>query len=125
MLSVKDLNAWYDRSHILQGISLEVQAGEIVTLMGRNGAGKTTTLRTLMGLVPKKQGEASIDGKPFLGLAAHERYHLGLAYVPEDRRIVAGLTVKENLQLGVIAKKNTGDMDVLVDERLVSDRGIY
>jgi branched-chain amino acid transport system ATP-binding protein len=116
MLSVKDLNAWYDRSHILQGISLEVQAGEIVTLMGRNGAGKTTTLRTLMGLVPKKKGEASIDGKPFLNLAAHERYHLGLAYVPEDRRIVAGLTVKENLQLGIIAKKNTGDMNALVDE---------
>ena len=116
MLSVKDLNAWYDRSHILQGISLEVQAGEIVTLMGRNGAGKTTTLRTLMGLVPKKKGEASIDGKPFLNLAAHERYHLGLAYVPEDRRIVAGLTVKENLQLGIIAKKNTGDMNTLVDE---------
>ena len=116
MLSVKDLNAWYDRSHILQGISLEVQAGEIVTLMGRNGAGKTTTLRTLMGLVPKKMGEASIDEKPFLNLAAHERYHLGLAYVPEDRRIVAGLTVKENLQLGIIAKKNTGDMNALVDE---------
>jgi branched-chain amino acid transport system ATP-binding protein len=116
MLSVKDLNAWYDRSHILQGISLEVQAGEIVTLMGRNGAGKTTTLRTLMGLVPKKKGEASIDGKPFLNLAAHERYHLGLAYVPEDRRIVAGLTVKENLQLGIIAKKNNGDMNALVDE---------
>ena len=116
MLSVKDLNAWYDRSHILQGISLEVQAGEIVTLMGRNGAGKTTTLRTLMGLVPKKKGEASIDEKPFLNLAAHERYHLGLAYVPEDRRIVAGLTVKENLQLGIIAKKNTGDMNTLVDE---------
>ena len=116
MLSVKDLNAWYDRSHILQGISLEVQAGEIVTLMGRNGAGKTTTLRTLMGLVPKKKGEASIDEKPFLNLAAHERYHLGLAYVPEDRRIVAGLTVKENLQLGIIAKKNNGDMNALVDE---------
>jgi len=116
MLSVKDLNAWYDRSHILQGISLEVKSGEIVTLMGRNGACKTTTLRTLMGLVTKKQGEASIDGTPFLNLAAHERYHLGLAYVPEDRRIVAGLTVKENLQLGIIAKKNAGDMNALVDE---------
>ena len=116
MLRIKDLNAWYDRSHVLQGISLEIQAGEIVTLMGRNGAGKTTSLRALMGLLPKKQGEAFIDGTSFLDLAAHERYHLGLAYVPEDRRIVAGLTVKENLILGVIAKKNAGDISVLIEE---------
>ena len=116
MLRIKDLNAWYDRSHVLQGISLEIQAGEIVTLMGRNGAGKTTSLRALMGLLPKKQGEAFIDGTSFLNLAAHERYHLGLAYVPEDRRIVAGLTVKENLILGVIANKNAGDISVLIEE---------
>jgi len=116
MLRIKDLNAWYDRSHVLQGISLEIQAGEIVTLMGRNGAGKTTSLRALMGLLPKKQGEAFIDGTSFLDLAAHERYHLGLAYVPEDRRIVTGLTVKENLILGVIAKKNTGDINALIEE---------
>ena len=116
MLRIKDLNAWYDRSHVLQGISLEIQAGEIVTLMGRNGAGKTTSLRALMGLLPKKQGEAFIDGTSFLDLAAHERYHLGLAYVPEDRRIVTGLTVKENLILGVIAKKNAGDISALIEE---------
>jgi len=116
MLRIKDLNAWYDRSHVLQGISLEIQAGEIVTLMGRNGAGKTTSLRALMGLLSKKQGEAFIDGTSFLDLAAHERYHLGLAYVPEDRRIVTGLTVKENLILGVIAKKNAGDISALIEE---------
>jgi branched-chain amino acid transport system ATP-binding protein len=116
MLRVENLNAWYDRSHVLQGISLEVNKGEIVTLMGRNGAGKTTTLRSLMGLLSKRQGKASIDGTSFLDLPAHERFHLGLAYVPEDRRIVPGLTVKENLELGVIAKKNTSDMSVLVDE---------
>ena len=90
--------------------------GEIVTLMGRNGAGKTTTLRSLMGLLSKRQGTASIDGTSFLDLPAHERFHLGLAYVPEDRRIVPGLTVKENLELGVIAQKNRGDMSALVDE---------
>jgi branched-chain amino acid transport system ATP-binding protein len=116
MLRIENLNAWYDRSHVLQGISLEVNKGEIVTLMGRNGAGKTTTLRSLMGLLPKREGKATIDGTSFLDLAAHERYHLGLAYVPEDRRIVPGLTVKENLELGVISKKNRGDMSALVDE---------
>jgi branched-chain amino acid transport system ATP-binding protein len=116
MLRVENLNAWYDRSHVLQGISLEVNKGEIVTLMGRNGAGKTTTLRSLMGLLSKRQGVASIDGISFLDMPAYERFHLGLAYVPEDRRIVAGLTVKENLELGVIAQKNRGDMSALVDE---------
>ena len=116
MLRIENLNAWYDRSHVLQGISLEVNKGEIVTLMGRNGAGKTTTLRSLMGLLSKRQGKASIDGTSFLDLPAHERFHLGLAYVPEDRRIVPGLTVKENLELGVIAQKNRGEMSALVDE---------
>ncbi|MBU3603733.1 ABC transporter ATP-binding protein [Polynucleobacter sp. AP-Kaivos-20-H2] len=116
MLRVENLNAWYDRSHVLQGISLEVNKGEIVTLMGRNGAGKTTALRSLMGLLSKRQGKASIDGTSFLDLPAHMRFHLGLAYVPEDRRIVPGLTVKENLELGVIAKKKAGDMSALVDE---------
>ena len=116
MLREENLNAWYDRSHVLQGVSLEVNKGEIVTLMGRNGAGKTTTLRSLMGLLSKREGKASIDGSSFLDLPAHERYHLGLAYVPEDRRIVPGLTVKENLELGVIAKKSRGDMGAMVDE---------
>ena len=116
MLHIENLNAWYDRSHVLQGISLQVNKGEIVTLMGRNGAGKTTTLRSLMGLLSKRQGKAVIDGISFLDLPAHERFHLGLAYVPEDRRIVPGLTVKENLELGVIAQKNRGDMTALVDE---------
>ncbi|MBU3623537.1 ABC transporter ATP-binding protein [Polynucleobacter sp. AP-Latsch-80-C2] len=116
MLRVENLNAWYDRSHVLQGISLEINKGEIVTLMGRNGAGKTTTLRSLMGLLSKRQGSASIDGTSFLDMPAHARFHLGLAYVPEDRRIVPGLTVKENLELGIIAQKNRGDMSAMVDE---------
>ena len=110
------LNAWYDRSHVLQGVSLDVNKGEIVTLMGRNGAGKTTTLRSLMGLLSKREGSASVDGTSFLDMPAHARFHLGLAYVPEDRRIVPGLTVKENLELGIIAQKNRGDMSAMVDE---------
>ena len=116
MLKINRLNAWYDRSHVLQGISLEAGKGEIVTLMGRNGAGKTTTLRALMGLIPKREGSALIEGQSFLDLAAHDRYHLGIAYVPEDRRIVPGLTVKENLELGIIANKNRGDVNALIEE---------
>jgi branched-chain amino acid transport system ATP-binding protein len=116
MLRVENLNAWYDRSHVLQGVSLDVNKGEIVTLMGRNGAGKTTTLRSLMGLLSKREGSASVDGTSFLDMPAHARFHLGLAYVPEDRRIVPGLTVKENLELGIIAQKNRGDMSAMVDE---------
>ena len=103
MLALDKLNAWYDHSHVLQGVSLEVNAGEIVTLIGRNGAGKTTTLRTIMGLVSKHSGSARFDGAELLGAPAFRRFHWGLAYVPEERRIVPGLTVLENLRLGLIA----------------------
>ena len=116
LLKVEQLNAWYDHSHVVQGLTFEVRRGEIVTLMGRNGAGKTTILRTLMGLVNKYAGKATLDGHDLMLLKPHERFHLGLAYVPEDRRIVAGLTVLENLQLGLTASKNRGDMNVMIDE---------
>jgi len=116
LLQVRDLDAWYDRSHVVQGISFEVEAGEIVTLMGRNGAGKTTTLRTLMGLLARSGGSVHFDGQPLQGRPAHARYHLGLAYVPEDRRIVAGLTVRENLQLGLIASTRRGETDAMIEE---------
>jgi branched-chain amino acid transport system ATP-binding protein len=115
MLKVTGLNAWYDRSHVVQNISFEVAAGEIVTLMGRNGAGKTTTLRSLMGLIAKRSGSVVFDGKECLNQPPHTRFHVGLAYVPEDRRIVAGLTVLENLQLGLIAGKNRHEMAEMVD----------
>jgi branched-chain amino acid transport system ATP-binding protein len=116
LLAVRNLNAWYDRSHVVQDISFEVRRGEIVTLMGRNGAGKTTTLRTLMGLLARSTGSIAFDGKPLQGRPAHERYHHGLAYVPEDRRIVTGLTVRENLQLGLIASTRRGETDAMIDE---------
>ncbi len=103
MLKLDNLNAWYGHSHVLQGVSLEVNAGEIVTLIGRNGAGKTTTLRTVMGLVAKKSGGVLFDGADVVNEPAFRRYHRGLAYVPEERRIVPGLSVLENLQLGLIA----------------------
>jgi len=103
MLKVESLDAWYDRSHVVQGLQFEVRAGEIVTLMGRNGAGKTSTLRAIMGLMARRAGSVQFDGREILAGPAHTRYHLGLAYVPEERRIVPGLSVRENLRLGLIA----------------------
>ncbi len=103
MLKVQGLNAWYDRSHVVQDLSFEVKPGEIVTLMGRNGAGKTTTLKAIMGLLAKRGGSVLFDGHEMLAQPAHTRFHAGLAYVPEDRRIVPGLSVRENLRLGLIA----------------------
>jgi branched-chain amino acid transport system ATP-binding protein len=103
LLKVENLNAWYGRSHVIQGVSLTVNAGEIVTVMGRNGAGKTTTLRSIMGLMSKCSGSVQFDDVEVLEAASHKRFHAGLAYVPEERRIVPGLTVRENLQLGLIA----------------------
>jgi branched-chain amino acid transport system ATP-binding protein len=116
MLKVDQLNAWYDHSHVIQGLSFEVKRGEIVTLMGRNGAGKTSTLRTIMGLLGKCKGQVTFDGQELLSQPSHTRYHLGLAYVPEERRIVAGLTVLENLQLGLLASSKRGEMNAMVDE---------
>ena len=115
MLKVSGLNASYDRSHVVQNIDFEVKAGEIVTLMGRNGAGKTTTLRSLMGLVKTRSGSMVFNGKECMHAPAHTRFHLGLAYVPEERRIVPGLTVRENLQLGLIAAPSRGQMQERLD----------
>lgn len=106
MLSVSNLHAWYDRSHILQGIDLAVNPGEIVALIGRNGAGKTTTLRSIMGLVERCRGTVTFEDEELLGEPSHSRFHLGIGFVPEDRRIVSGLSVRENLRLGRIAIAN-------------------
>ncbi len=103
MLEIRNLHAWYGRSHVLHGIDLEIRRGEIVALIGRNGAGKTTTLKTVMGLIETRSGEARFAGEDILPRAAHARYALGIAYVPEERRIVPGLSVLENLRLGLLA----------------------
>ena len=116
MLKVEKLNAWYDRSHVVQDLSFRVDSGEVVTLMGRNGAGKTTTLRTIMGLLEKCTGNVSFDQQEMIGKPAHIRFHAGLAYVPEDRRIVAGLTVRENLQLGLIASVARAQTNAMIEE---------
>ena len=116
LLQIDALNAWYERSHVVQDLSFHVNAGEIVTLMGRNGAGKTTTLRALMGQVAKRRGQARIDGRDFLAEPAHTRFHKGIAYVPEERRIVPGLTVRENLQLGILGQPGKHDLAAIVDQ---------
>lgn len=103
MLRVENLNSWYGASHVLQDIGLEVNKGEIVCLIGRNGAGKTTTLKSIIGLLDKTRGSVNFKGKEVLDQPAHVRFGLGLAYVPEERRIVQGLTVRENLRLGLVA----------------------
>jgi branched-chain amino acid transport system ATP-binding protein len=103
MLRISNLNAWYGASHVLQDVSIEVAEGEIVCLIGRNGAGKTTTLKSIMGLMDKTRGSAAFKGKELLDQPAHVRFALGLAYVPEERRIVQGLSVRENLRLGLVA----------------------
>ena len=103
MLEVNNLNAWYGPSHILQGVSLTVGKGELVCLIGRNGAGKTTTVKSIAGLITKANGSVKFDGAEILGLPAHARFAAGLAYVPEERRIVPGLTVRENIRLGLLA----------------------
>ena len=116
MLRVQGLNAWYDTSHVVQGLDFEVRAGEIVTLMGRNGAGKTSTLKAIMGLLSKRDGSVVFDGQEIAALPAHARYHRGLAYVPEERRIVPGLSVRENLRLGLIAGKERHTERERIDE---------
>jgi branched-chain amino acid transport system ATP-binding protein len=115
MLDVVGLNAWYGRSHVIQDVSIQVKRGEIVTLLGRNGAGKSTTIRSIMGLVDKRSGSVAFDGTEILPLKPWKRYSAGLAYVPEQRSIVPGLTVLENLRLGLVASSSRGDERAIID----------
>jgi branched-chain amino acid transport system ATP-binding protein len=103
LLALEDLHAYYGEAHILQGVSLTVGAGEVVTLIGRNGAGKTTTLKSIMGLVPPRGGRITFDGRALTGLPTHEVARAGIAYVPEERRILPNLSVAENLRLGMLS----------------------
>jgi len=100
MLSVKNLHAYYGRAHILQGVSLEARAGEVVALLGRNGAGKSTAMKAIMGLVPPAEGEVSFADVRIERLPPYRIARLGLGYVPEERRIFSDLTVMENLEVG-------------------------
>jgi branched-chain amino acid transport system ATP-binding protein len=101
LLRVADIHTYYGKSHILQGISLEVGRGEVVGLLGRNGVGKSTTLKAIAGLVHPSAGEIMFEDRPITRIAAHRVARLGIAYVPEDRRIFRQLTVVENLRTGL------------------------
>ncbi len=107
MLKVQDLNAFYGKSHVLRGVNMEVNRGEIVSLLGRNGVGRSTLCKAVMGLVPPK-GHVEFDGRQLSGLAPHDIAHTGIGYVPEDRAIFPGLTVLQNLELGMKKKGQTG-----------------
>ncbi len=115
--SARDLHAYYGESYIVQGVSLEVNEGEILALLGRNGAGKTSTLRTIARLdSPElRSGEIWLDGKPLHEMQAFEAARVGVALVPEDRRIIGGLSVEENLKLAQIAEPKGWDLEKIYE----------
>jgi branched-chain amino acid transport system ATP-binding protein len=98
-LEIKDLNAWYGESHVLHGINLSVNKGEVVCLLGRNGAGRTTTLRAILGLVTNRTGSIKVNGLDVLSMPTHEVARLGIGYCPEERGIFTSLTCEQNLML--------------------------
>jgi branched-chain amino acid transport system ATP-binding protein len=107
MLEVNKINSFYDKSHVLHDVSLDVHDAEIVGLLGRNGVGKSTTLKSIMGMVRPKEGSIRFNGKEAVGLKPYQMAKLGVGYVPEDRRIFPTLTVRQNLLLGMKSGKQT------------------
>ena len=126
LLEVRDLHAWYGESHILHGVDFEVRPGEVVTLLGRNGAGKTTTLKTVMGMVPRRQGSIRFEGHELTLLPSNRIARLGLAFCPEERGIFASLDVEENLLLPPVVRAGGLGLDAIYElfpnlrERLAS-----
>ncbi|HSQ71943.1 MAG TPA: ATP-binding cassette domain-containing protein, partial [Rubrivivax sp.] len=98
-LRLIDVHAWYGESHILHGIDLQVNRGEVVTLLGRNGAGRTTTLKAILGLVGRRSGSIMINGRQAVAMPTHRIAHLGIGYCPEERGVFASLSCEENLLL--------------------------
>ena len=130
VLSVKGLQAWYNESHILHGVDLDVREGEVVTLLGRNGAGKTTTLKAIMGIVGKRTGSVVFDSKELIDLSIDRIARLGVAFCPEERAIFASLSVKENLFLpppiakdGAMSVEHIFSLFPNLRERLMSGGG--
>ena len=111
LLKVEGLQAWYGESHILHGVGFEIGRGELVTLLGRNGAGKTTTLKSVMGIVGKRTGSVTFEGRQTVGHPSDQIARLGLAYCPEERGIFSSLTVEENLLLPPVVKPGGMNLD--------------
>jgi branched-chain amino acid transport system ATP-binding protein len=107
-LAVRDVHGWYGESHVLHGMSFDVNQGEVVTLLGRNGAGKTTTMRAVMGMLANRKGSIRFEGHELIGLKSNRIAWHGIAYCPEERGIFASLNVRENLMLPPMVKKRGG-----------------
>ncbi|HBV97618.1 MAG: amino acid ABC transporter ATPase [Peptococcaceae bacterium BICA1-7] len=116
MLEIKDLNVFYGSIHALQGVSFNVNEGEIVTLIGANGAGKSTTLRSVSGIVKAKSGEITFCGKKINSVPAHKIVRMGLSHVPEGRQIFPNLTVMENLMMGAYTRKDKNEIKSSLEE---------
>jgi branched-chain amino acid transport system ATP-binding protein len=128
MLEINDVHAYYGTSHILHGISLKIDQGELVALLGRNGAGKTTTICTIMGLVQARQGQIFYKGKTISNLKPFQIARLGIGYVPEERAIFSHLTVIENLRIGALARKrkdNNGKKEWTLERVFETFPGLY
>jgi branched-chain amino acid transport system ATP-binding protein len=113
MLEVSNLNAWYGESHILHGVDFEVREGEVVTLLGRNGAGKTTTMKSVMGLVPRREGNIRFRGAETIALMPNTIARAGIAFCPEERGIFGSLNVMENLLLPPVIAPGGLDIDTI------------
>ena len=111
-LEIRNLKAWYGESHILHDVNLEVQPGEVVTLLGRNGAGRTTTLRAIMGLTGTRSGSIKVNGVESISMSTHKVAHLGIGYCPEERGIFSSLSAEENLMLPPMVSKSNQGMSV-------------
>jgi len=114
-LSVRGLNAWYGESHALHGVDLDIWPGETITLLGRNGVGKTTTLRAIMGIIRKRTGTITLDGKDIMRVPLHRIAYAGLGFVPGERGIFATLNVHENLLLPPVVARD-GQSAMSLDE---------
>jgi branched-chain amino acid transport system ATP-binding protein len=111
MLEVNNIHTYYGNIHALKGVSIEVNEGEIVTLIGANGAGKTTTLRTICGLLKPREGHVKLNGEDLVNYPAHELVYKGIAMVPEGRGVFAKLTVEENLEMGAYSRNDKSTLD--------------
>ncbi|NKN34987.1 ABC transporter ATP-binding protein [Agrobacterium sp. a22-2] len=115
LLQVKNLNAWYGESHVLHGVDMTVEEGEMITILGRNGVGKTTTLRTIMGILRERKGEIRFDGRDMMSVPLHRTAHAGIGFVPEERGIFSTLTVEENLMLPPVVAKGGMPLDEIYE----------
>lgn len=115
ILAVRDLNAWYGESHVLHGVSFDLHSGEVVTLLGRNGAGKTTTLKSIMGVIEKRNGSIKLKGDELIKLSSRSIARKGIAWVPEERGIFASLDVEENLLLPPVIAPGGFTVDQIYD----------